>query len=242
MPRRVATVGVVAGVGVVVGLVGLFARQADELRFPGDPFRGAMDMLLGTAWANSWWWAVGGAMVLLLGTALASRGRSPGWWLATLGLLPIVVLPGLTGHANSADARMLALAVDGIHVIAAGAWIGSLGVVMLVGRRNLRPLVEAFSPVAMVAVGLLVASGTVASYRMIDPISAYWTTQYGRILLFKVGLFLLVAGLGAWNWRRRTPRLGSPEGDAAMVRSGTTEFLIAQVVLVVTAVLVRTSP
>lgn len=242
MPRRVAVLGVVAGVFVVVGLVGLFWRQADELRFPGDPLPGAVDMLLGTSWATSWWWALGGASVFLLGCLLASRGRSSGWTLAALGLLPLVVFPGLTGHANGADQRILALAADAVHVTAAGVWIGSLGVILLVGRRSLQPLIEAFSPVAMVSVALLVASGAMASLRLTDAVSDYWTTEYGRILSLKVGLFLVVAAIGAWNWRRGRPKLGSPEGEGVVVRSASLEFVLAQVVLVVTAVLVRTSP
>jgi len=235
-------VAIFASVAVVLGLAGLFWRQADELRFPGDPLGDAADMLLGTAWATSWWWAVGGAALLTTGAILASRGRNSGWLLAGMGLVPLVILPGLTGHANSADARYLALAADAVHVVAAGAWMGSLGVILLVGRQTLRPLIEAFSPIAIVSVSLLVISGATASLRLTDSVSAYWTTEYGRILSLKVGLFLVVAGLGAWNWRKRTPALGTPEGDGAMVRSATAEFLIAQVVLVVTAILVRTSP
>lgn len=242
MERKVAGLALVVGVAVLGGLTGLFWRQADELRFPGDPLAGAAEMLLGTAWATSWWWGVGGAGAFLLGSILVRRGRSIGWALAWLGVLPLVALPGLTGHANSADARLLALGVDAIHVAAAGAWIGSLGVILLIGRQALRPMIEAFSPVAIASVTLLVMSGATASLRMIDPIAALWTTDYGRTLSLKVGLFLVVALLGLWNWKRRKRRLGSFEGDAAMVRSATTEFLIAQIVLVVTAVLVRTSP
>jgi putative copper export protein len=217
-------------------------RQVDELRFPGDPLGEALSMLLGTAWATYWWAAVGGATILLAGSVLAIRGTVHGWWLAAAGLLPLVVYPGLTGHANAADARYLALGLDTLHVVAAGSWIGALGVIVLVGRRSLERLVAAFSPMAMISVAILLATGALASWREIGSLSGYGATDYGRLLLLKVALFGIVAALGAINWRRLAPRLGTPHGDRAMVRSASLEFLIGQVVLLVTAVLVRTSP
>jgi putative copper export protein len=51
-----------------------------------------------------------------------------------------------------------------------------------------------------------------------------------------------VLGLGALNWKRLTPKLGEAGGNDALRRAATTELLLAQVVLLVTAILVRMSP
>jgi putative copper export protein len=47
-----------------------------------------------------------------------------------------------------------------------------------------------------------------------------------------------VFALGAWNWRRQRPKLGSEEAAGLIRRSSVTELSVATLVLVVTAVLV----
>jgi putative copper export protein len=49
---------------------------------------------------------------------------------------------------------------------------------------------------------------------------------------------LAVVSLGAWNWRRVKPRMGSEEGAKALARSARMEVTVAALVLVVTAVLI----
>jgi len=44
------------------------------------------------------------------------------------------------------------------------------------------------------------------------------------------------------NWRTISPRLGDADGAADMRASATRELLLAQIVLIVTAILVRTAP
>jgi copper transport protein len=94
----------------------------------------------------------------------------------------------------------------------------------------------------MGSVGVLVVSGAWAGWRELDSVAALWETGYGRLLALKVGLVAGVLVLGAINWKRLSPRLGSEAGNRAMQRSATIEFLLANVVLIVTAILVRTSP
>jgi putative copper export protein len=237
-----AAIAAVTAVGAGLGLLGVAWRQADELRFPGDPLTDAFSMLLGTQWAAAWWAAAGGCVVLLLGAMIARRIDTLGWALVAVGLVPLVVFPALTGHANGAEQRLIALGLDVVHVVAAGKWIGTLGVMVLIGRPWLDRLVPAFSPIAVGSVAALVVTGAAAGWREVGTLSGYWETGYGRILLLKLAIFAAVAVLGAINWRRLTPRLGSPDGDRAMGRSATFEFLLGQAVLLVTAILVRASP
>ena len=242
LDRRLGAIQVLCALAALAGLAGILLRQADELRFPGDPIGGAVDMLMGTSWATSWWVALGAAVVLLIGATVEAAGARGGRWLAGAALMPLVAFPGLTGHANGAEARLVAVAADTIHVAAVGTWLGALAVILLIGRGRLAPLVRAFSPVAIVSVALLVATGVMASLRLIDPISAYWTTTYGRTLLLKVGLFGVVALIGLRNWRVLTPRMDEAEGTMRMVRSGGLEVLLGHAVLAVTALLVRMAP
>jgi len=49
---------------------------------------------------------------------------------------------------------------------------------------------------------------------------------------------LVVIALGAWNWRRQRPLLGSESAAAVLQRSASYEVAAATVVLVITSVLV----
>jgi len=48
----------------------------------------------------------------------------------------------------------------------------------------------------------------------------------------------VVLALGAWNWRRQKPLLGSEAGAIRLRRTATSELIAAGVVLAVTAILV----
>jgi len=237
-----ARVAAMASLGIGLGLLGAAYRQADELRFPGDPLPDALQMLMGTSWATAWWWAVAGSLLTLAAGLTAVRWDRPGWWVVAVGLLPVVAFPALSGHASGAEARLLAVGLDVAHVVAAGTWIGTLGVLLLVGRSWMDRLVPAFSPIALASALILAGTGATAGWRLVGSLAGYVESPYGRVLLLKVALFALVAALGAINWRRITPLLGSPDGDRTMARSASLEFLLGQAVLVVTAILVRMAP
>lgn len=113
----------------------------------------------------------------------------------------------------------------------AGTGTGALGL-----------LVPAFSRVAVASVAVLVLTGTLAAWIHVPGPSALVSEPYGRTLLLKLALALVVLALGATNWRRLTPRLREPGGGRALRRSAAVELCVAQLVLLVTALLVRTAP
>jgi len=135
-----------------------------------------------------------------------------------------------------------------------GAWIGTLGLILMLEARHRRngdqgpdgsllpTLVPRFSPVAVASVATLVITGVLAAWIHLGSLSALVGSHYGRLLLLKVAVVLVVLGLGAVNWRRLTPLLGETSGQRGMRRAATLEFVLANVVLLVTALLVRTSP
>ena len=180
---------------------------------------------------------------------MAERGASMGWWFAAPAAMALGAFPALTGHANAGGIRAATVAADTLHVWAAGAWVGGLFLVVYVeGRRNagdvgslLPTLVPRFSRVALASVAALVSTGLFASWMHVDGVAGLFGTLYGRILLVKVGLFAVVLALGALNFRRLTPRLGEEIGRHAMRRAAAMEIFFACVVLLVSALLSRTS-
>lgn len=240
---------------VLLGALGLvFVRQLLEFHDPYAPWGADLRiLLLGTDWGTAWLVAV---PVALLGQAsfwMAAGGQRGPWWSASVAILALGAFPAFTGHANSGDFRAFTLVADTLHVWAVGGWIGGLALVLVLERRHgsgrghgspslLPVLVPRFSPVAVSCVATLVGTGVFAAWVHLESVGALFRTHYGQLILLKVGLVLCVLALGALNWRRLTPRLGETGGRDALRRAATIEFLFANLVLLVTAVLVRTSP
>lgn len=235
-----------------LGLV--FVRQLLEFRDPFVPWReDARLLLLGTAWGATWLWALAASVVCAAGFALAARGLRSGWWLGAPAALLLGFFPALTGHASGAGGlRWLTITADGLHVYAAGAWLGGLAFVLYADRRTRRSaaagalpvLVPLFSRVAVACVATLILTGTLAAWIHMPGVGAFVSAPYGRLLGLKLILALSVFGLGAVNWRRLTTRLSDAggSGERALRRVATVELWLAQIVLLVTAALVRTAP
>ena len=237
----------------------LFWRQLADFRDPFVPWREDAAILLGTGWGRIWILGTVGSIlmpVLFLAASPAVRrgaARRPSWVLATVLALAMCVFPALTGHASGSDnLGALLIPADTLHVLAAGSWIGGLLFVLVADgwerRRDgpdgslLADLVPVFSPVALVSAGVLLATGTLAAFVHVESVGALFASTYGRLLLAKVALVLLVMILGAINWRRLTPLLLDENADAPIRSSAIRELVIAQLVIVVTALLVHTSP
>ena len=247
--------GRMGGMTLPVALSLVFLRQLQEFR---DPFASwaedAQLLAIGTDWGTTW--IFGFAASLLVMTAFLSLKwtRQAGWVMAALLTVALSVFPALTGHANGTEGlRWISISGDLIHVSAAGVWIGGLTLVLLSERAwkirdqsadyTLLPeLVPVFSRVALPAVVVLLLTGTLAAWMHLPSLSALITTSYGRTLMMKLGLVFIVLSTGLLNWRRITPRLLDVDGPRAMRKSAALELLFAHAVLLVTAVLTRTSP
>ncbi len=231
------------------GLV--FHRQLVEFHDPFATWREDASLLLtGTPWGRSWTVATAASGLLLAAAVGVALGRRLAWWAVTSLVLGLSVYPALSGHAAAGELSFATLPADVVHVAAMGAWVGGLAYVLLAdrairqagGAERLAELVAAFSPVALVSVLLLVVTGAFASWVHLAGPGDLLTTEYGRILLAKLGGVAAVAALGLRNWRVLTPRLAEPGVPAGLRRSAGVELLVAQVVLMVTAVLVQTPP
>ena len=251
---RAARIGVLGTVLVGVAALLRLGAQSYAMHPPGATFDPQLirTMLTDTVWGTGWLLQVVGALVAAAGFRSATRGTG-GWGMAALGVLLLAVTPALSGHAAAMPQRPeLAVIADTLHVIGAGGWLGSLLVVLAAGlpaamrlpddERGgaVADLFNAFSPTALLFAGLVVSTGVYAAWLHLTELSALWQSGYGRTLLLKLAVLSVVAGTGAYNWRRVKPTLGTSTGIARIRMSARTELLVGVVVLVITAVLVAT--
>jgi hypothetical protein len=183
-------------------------------------------------------------IVAIVGFAIAASGRRSGWPVAAVGVVLGAMPPLFTG-------QWLRL-INPIHALAAGLWIGTLFVMVVAGislvlrdesmraerERIVAEMVHAFSPVALTMGVTVVLFGVITAWRHLNPLSSLFTTPYGYALLAKLCAVALVFGLGAWNWRRQRPLLGTEDSAASIQRSARAELWAAAVVLVITAILI----
>ncbi len=252
--------GLRAAVVALVAMPLILVDQIILFRDPFSPVLAELDLLVtATTWGRMW-------QLQLLSVGLATvvfafvwrrSGKTTGttlaWRIAAGATLFCAMVPALSGHSVGTDRfHVLAVGADALHIIAAGVWIGTLCALVVVvhaaTKRGavasdiLPDAVVSFSPVALLSAGVLVGTGLFATWLHVGTLGHLFSSTYGRILLAKVGLVGVTAGLGAHNWKRVTPRLGSTEGSKAfMSRSARSEIVIGLLVLLLTAVLVVTS-
>ena len=242
----------IAGGSAAILLLGAAARlyaQTWSVFGLDEPVTLALVRVIGveSRWGARWQPQVGLAVVAAAGVGWWVRQPRVGWWMTGLAAAGAWVALPLTGHAMSVTSRLPWIVQVG-HGLGAGLWIGTLaGVVFLAfrlardpaGHPRIGSLVRRFSPLAIGAVVIIFLSGVVTAVFYVDSVSELWSTGYGRTLLLKVGLFAAIGAVGAYNWRRLTPRLGDARGTRTLLVSARLELALAVVLLAVTAVLVH---
>ena len=170
--------------------------------------------------------------------------------------LALLVCTALAGHAGSTPPVAVNVPVDVLHLLAVSAWVGGLAALVAVAfpafrggdTTDLGRVVSRYSDVAVVAVAVVVITGTWQSFVEVKALSAFDTT-YGLTLLTKIALFLPLVGLGAINNRWAKPRISKASDDgeharglSVLRRLVAAEVAIALVVVGVTSFLVNLPP
>jgi putative copper export protein len=233
--RRAAAIGLL---GMLIRVVLLIAD------LPGMAARKHLDVGAFVVSDFMTWSQIALILLALNGFVLAWRGKQFGWLLAVIGVVGVPVRGALLGQWSKL--------VNPLHVLSAGLWIGTLFVLLVAGLtlilrheaarerrgRLAADMVHAFSPLALVASGFVALFGVITAWKHLTPLSSLWTTPYGYALIAKLLVVAIVVALGAFNWRRQRPTLGTSDAAVSIARSASAELTAAFVVLVITAVLV----
>ncbi|MDR3537352.1 MAG: CopD family protein [Acetobacteraceae bacterium] len=187
------------------------------------------------------------AALLLVVVPLIGRADRVAAGLAGLAL----VLQGELGHAGAAvGAEGTDLLIsETVHLLAAGAWLGSL-VPLWRSLAILPPTAAAlacrrFSPIGMAAVLLLGGTGLFQGLELIGSVPSLVGTDYGLAALTKLGLFGLMLVLAMYNRLSLTDRLaadGSPQARRRLGQSILAETVLALVLVAAAATLASLTP
>lgn len=235
----VTAAAVVGGVAALARIIVVTLDQ-NGLR-PGD--LGAW-----SAWRSAPVDAVLGSALLLLGLGLLQDALTPdhGEWrrrgVLAAGALAALAAPTLTGHTRSLDPAVLVAVVDMWHLLAGAVWLGGLlGLALawrVVDRASWLAALTRFSALAAAVLIVLVPSGTLVGWRVVETWSALTDTGYGRVLLAKVAVVGVVVALAGWNRWILLPRAAATH----LRRTVAVEAGLLLAVVGLTGALVNQSP
>jgi putative copper resistance protein D len=186
---------------------------------------------------------IGHVWLMRLGLAVLlafSLGRA---WLSAVLAAGLLGSLAWSGHAGAAPGTIgaLHLAVDVVHLLAAGAWLGGLLPLWLLLRRQagLAALfaTERFTALGMWAVGVLLVSGILNACLLLGSPTELVTTTYGQLLLIKIALFAAMVAIAAVNRLRLTPRLPAAATTRGLMRNVLAETVLGLAILAVVSVL-----
>jgi len=223
LPRVALAIGAPSAV-VSLGVLGL-----DLLGLP------AAALATAAPWKVAFATSAGPALLVAVAAMLLAMMALRSAWYARACAVVAFIGVGLslvmTGHAATAPPEALTRPAIFLHGLGVAFWIGALAplaALMSKPATAALPVVNRFSRIAVLAVGVLALTGLGLAIVQLEKPSALVETRYGTILSIKLGLAVLLLALAALNRFRLTPALAR-DGNAApaLKRSILLECVIA---------------
>jgi copper transport protein len=172
--------------------------------------------------------------------------RGTWWWKigAWASLVGVTLTLSLAGHPVATNPVALSVGLDMLHVLAVSLWVGPL--LIIVYDRNMwlatdestsAPSLRWFSQTAGFAVPVIVLTGTLQAWLMLDGFGQILDSRYGRTLIVKVCLVIVLIALGAVS---RVAMQRKQSGS--LQQSMGIEVLFGLVILAITSTLVAMPP
>jgi putative copper resistance protein D len=184
-------------------------------------------------WPGVVWTVRHGLLIVLLAFLLTGGDVSTRWnWFAARGeafalaALALILLRG-SGHAAAIAESPWPLAIDMVHLLGAGIWVGGLPPLALLlyaaGRYAATPdpyavrAIQRFSRVALITVLVLAGSGIATALLLVESVAGLVGTAHGHLLLAKLAVLVPALLLAAAN-RALLPALSGPNEPSASAR------------------------
>jgi putative copper export protein len=149
-------------------------------------------------------------LLALLGGMLWRRRDESGWVLVPV--VSLLLTQSLLSHSAALSQPVAPVLADWVHLVFSSLWLGGVAMFALVSAplaepKDLGLLIARFSPLAMFCVLTITLTGIVQSASFLGSVEALLNTSYGRVILLKVMLLLVLIGLGAFHQQVISPRL-----------------------------------
>ncbi len=158
------------------------------------------------------------------------------WWRSSVALVGggILLTFSATGHPSASSPASIAAAVDFVHLGAIVLWLGGLiGIVAGTDRKFAR----AHSRTATIAIPLAIVTGLWQSWHLLDDVEDVTSTEWGRALLVKVSVVLVVVTIAlVARWTVLA------DATAPLRRLVGIEFAVALSIIASTSVMVSSPP
>jgi putative copper resistance protein D len=196
------------------------------------------------------------ALAATLPALLSPRDRKSPWLEITAVVLAAAFAGALawSGHAAGGlgGEAIIHPAADVLHLIAAAAWVGALlPLIVLLAAAGAddaslamaRTATVRFSILGIVSVGTLLVTGIVNTYYLAGSVPALLHTDYGRLLLIKIALFLAMVAIATVNRFQLTPQLlqqniaASRDALRQLHRNAAIETLAGAIIIAIVAAL-----
>jgi putative copper resistance protein D len=166
--------------------------------------------------------------------------------IAALGAVMVAASFVLRGHALE-EPRLLLAGLITLHILGLAFWIGAfVPLHRLSGKKTgsiAGQVSHEFGRLAVWVVGALSLAGAVTLWMLTGNLVRSLSTPYGQFFAIKLGVFLAIIGLAAWNKLSLTHALlrQEPGSGARLRRSIQLESALVGLVLVTTAILTTIS-
>src|SRR5712671_5884752 len=248
-----AWVGHVVLVAALVALISALALVlCQTAAMAGSPaaatdFAAVTAVLFETRFGRVWCWHLLLAAILVL----ACLSRPPSRPVVLIFSLALLASLGWVGHAAIGDgsARIAHQINQTGHLVGAGLWLGGLAPLAWVLRQVrrqpgdfeislARDALRNFSHMGYGAVALIMLTGVVNTSLLVGSIAALFDTSYGRLLAFKILLFLAMVVVALINRFRLAPRISRDAANlGALGRTVALEQGLGLAILAVVGVL-----
>ena len=216
-----------AGGAIVVAAVTAFAWLALEAGEMGEGWSDSVNpetlsaVAFETAFGQVWLWRMGLALILVI--ALAT-GRSDRWAFVVPAAALLLASLGLVGHAAMQSGLIGALhrLNHGVHLLCAGAWLGSLPplifCLMRYGDPRLRSEIgltlRRFSGLGHFVAALVVLTGIVNTAWTLGAWPVDFSSPYQMLLAMKIAIVAAMLVMALVNRYILTPRIKGQTGAA----------------------------
>ena len=253
--RRLLLVVLGSGLVWLLARTSVFENRSAAALDPRAVWRAVLD-----TWPGFVWLARHG-ILLVLGAFLAlaaDTGQRRDWIAAraqalALATMALALLSASSHAAAIAPGTARAVAVDVVHVVATGLWLGALAPLALLlhaasgdegadARPHAIRAARRFSRTALLAMLLLIASGVLNAVVQVETLGALVGTSHGRLLIAKLTLLAPILLIAAVNRTRVLPAVSAPRAMRRLAVFVGVEAALGLTLLGLAAAMTLTTP